>query len=141
MRNLKEMSQIVFKIAVTIILIIIPLYLILWLWGQQVDLKQTFWNIFKSISPVKKEIIATRDPNKIYQDGKEVGNVTGNVSRTNEYILFEEVCDTGELNIRNPFEYGKYTLKVTHIDEIVGIKMGTHIKKEVKSGMKCMILK
>jgi len=135
------MGELVFKIAATAVLVIIPLYCILWLWGQHVDLRQTWRNIVKRCSPVNRDIIATRDLKKIYQGGKEVGNITGKVTTEEESIVFEEVCDTGGLNISEPFEYGRYRVKVAHIDKLIGIQMGNPVKKDVKRGMKCMILK
>ena len=135
------MGEIVFKIAVTALVVIISLWFILWLWGQQVDLRQTWRNIVKRCSPVDRDIIATRDQKKIYQGGKEVGSITGKVTMGEESIVFEEVCDSEGLNITQPFKYERYTVKVAHIDEIVGVQIGNPVKTGVKRGMKCMILK
>jgi len=128
-------------ILVVLIFWFYPGYLFLkMIWKSQIDPKATCSRIVTFLAPLS-EMIATRNPKKIYQDGKEVGNITGKVVSANDRIIFEEVCDTGELNIGEPFEYERYKLKVTHIDEVIGIKMGMPTKKDVKRGMKCMVLK
>jgi len=132
--------QLLVKVLVTIVFIlyVTPAVLILYrVWTRPINLQQMLCNWFAS----KSQVIPTRDPKKIYQNGKEAGNITGDVSKTDDFIVFAEVCDTGNLDIENPFEYKDYTLKVTHIDKVTGLKFGDPVKRDVKTVMKCKILR
>ena len=75
----REMVQmeIVFKVAITAVLLCFMYYQLVFLrgvWRSQIDPGATIGRILDTLKP-KTDVIATRDQNKIYQDGKVVGEV------------------------------------------------------------------
>lgn len=103
---------------------------------SQIDPKATCSRIVTFLSP-PSEIIATRDPMKIYQNGKEVGNITGEVETKGGVIIFRQICNTSELNQKLPFEYKKETIKIIRCDASFDIKGGSPVKTNVLEGVVC----
>jgi len=137
-KTLMEMS---FKIIVTIVAVAILFFFLRWMWKSQIDLKATSYRIIKKFIPWT-ETIATREPNKIYQNGKAVGIVTGKIETQNDIVIFEELCETGELNQDIPFEYQRQKLQIISVKTTTGMKIvtsqkGSQIKKSVLSNVAC----
>ena len=122
-------------VVIVILVVVVPLIRFVWqTWNNPIDLKETVRRWFKSQS----EIIAVRDPKKIYQNGKEVGSVTGRVEeRNDDSIIFYELCETSELRRDHPFEYQNKTLKITKIGSEIRLKIGTPVKKNVLKDVVC----
>ena len=122
-------------VVIVILVVVVPLIRFVWqTWNNPIDLKESVHRWFKSQS----EIIVIRDPKKIYQNGKEVGNVTGQVEeRNDDSIIFYELCETSELKRDHPFEYQNETLKITEVGHEVKFKIGTPNKNNVLENVVC----
>ena len=135
--------QVFYKILITIVVfvfVLLPALMFLrWTWTSDIDPKQTTSRIFNFMFKHKSDLIATRDHKKIYQNGIEVGNISGGVTISDVYILFDELCDTGKLDKQDPFVYRNYTLKIIDIGKELDIS-GSPLKRDVKRGMSCEIL-
>jgi len=112
--------EIVFKIFMTLVLIIIFVYSINWIWTHQIDVKETIFGLFKKEAQKKVEWVATRDENAIYQNGEIVGNVTEKVDETEDKLIFHEICNTSKLNHELLFEYRREKLRIIEIGSIIG---------------------
>ena len=124
--------QLLIKLVITAILVISFLVLFIWgvgilsfVWSSQIDTKETLWRMLKRlISPPKvAEVIAIRDPNRIYQNGKEVGNVTGPVDIKNDVVIFHKLSETSKLDEGRPFEYKEDHLKIISVGPRIGRQM------------------
>lgn len=133
--------EIFFKAIITIVVIVVSLFFLMWIWRSQIDLKATFHKIIKKSIP-GTDIIATRDPTKIYQAGKEVGEVTGKVDTTDGRTVFEELCETAQLKHDIPFEFQRKSYRIISIEGITGMKVvastnGSEVKTSVLSNVVC----
>ena len=137
--------QILCKLLITGIVVaflIVPAVMFIhWTWRSEIDPRQTAARVFSGLFNRKSDLIATRDPLKIYQGGIEVGNVTihVDVSPDEPFMFFPEVCDTGKLDKDKPFEYRNLKLMIVHIEEELVIS-GSPLKRDVKKGMSCQVL-
>lgn len=93
---------------------------LLWIWTHQIDPKETFLRLFRQ--PQSVDWLATRDPNKIYQNGRIIGTVSGEVEESNGKIIFHELSDTQELKRDMPFHYQRAELKIITIRSKIGMK-------------------
>jgi len=139
--------QIFIKIIITICVIIAILVfacsLISFLyrtWHSEIDVKETVRRWFTR-KPSGADIIATRDPKKIYQDGKEVGDVTGQVNTIDNSVTFQQVSNTTELNRNLPFEYKEKTLKIVKVGSEIKIKMGSPMRMNVLEDVVCEMVR
>ena len=132
--------QFFYKILITILVSVFFLFpalmFIRWTWTSDVDPKQTTTRISNFLFKHKSDLIATRDHKKIYQKGIEVGNITGGITISDSCIVFDEVCDTGNLDKEVPFEYRNYTLKIIDIGQEFDL-CGSPLKRDVKRWMRC----
>jgi len=126
--------EILFKIGTTVVIIVAIFWQLLfvkWLWVNQVDLKATFSRFIK-LTALKSDIIATRDPNKIYQQGKPVGIVAGQITEKGDTVIFKKLIETTNLNRKEPFEYKRDKCKIVSIGSLSvldisnssGVRMG-----------------
>lgn len=136
--------QVLCKLLITGIVIaflILPaIMFIRWTWKSEIDPRQTAARVFSFLFDRKSDLVATRDPSKIYQGGIEVGNVTVDVDVSGDepFVFFPEVCDTGKLDKDKPFEYRNYKLTIISIQKEFVIS-GSPLKKDVKRGMRCQL--
>jgi hypothetical protein len=143
--ELKLNSELLLKVFLTIIVLYFSIGSLRWIWRSQIDIKETVRKILET--PQKSmDWIATREPDKIYQDGKVVGDVSGPVEDTDLYIKFQELSETSALNQNIPFEYQKYKLKIKQIESITGMKIDTSndkssVKRSVLSNVVCEKIK
>jgi hypothetical protein len=133
--------EIAFKIAMTILGCIVFLFFLRGVWKGQIDLRETCSRIVRRVI-TEPDFIAKRDPNKIYQNGKEVGIVSKNVQEKNDTIIFEELCETENLDRDIPFEYQRHKLRIIRIESIAGLKISasnteTEAKKAVLTNVVC----
>ncbi len=116
------MLEWLFKIALTIFFTIIWLIGLHWIWTTHLDPRATIQRMFqKAVAP--PEWVATRDPNKIYQGGKIVGDVSGPVEPKDRQVSFAQLSNTGDLDRGQPFEYQRLRLRVVRIHTAVGMKV------------------
>lgn len=124
--------QLFYKLVITIIILVViflvvvrPLILFLHhVWTSQIDPRETIRRVLNRLFPKPQaEIIATRDPNKIYQNGKEVGNVTGQVEIKNDLVIFHMLSETADLEEDHPLEYKKESFQIISTGSRSGIKI------------------
>lgn len=133
--------EILFKVFLTLIVLFFCFGSIKWIWFNQIDIKETITGILNK--PQKSmEWVATRDPTKIYQDGKIVGNISGGINESDSQIVFLELCDTEGLNANNLFEYKRDKLKIKSIGSSIGMMgasgpSGAIAKKAVLMNVVC----
>ena len=144
MTNMK--MEIVFKIFWTLVLIIVFICSINWVWTHQIDVKRTILSFFKKEVERPVDWIATRDENAIYQNSEIVGNITAKVDKTEDKLIFHEICNTSELNRDLPFEYGREKLQIIEIGSIIGQKIivtsnGSEIKYNIMENVLCQRVK
>jgi len=137
--------EIFFKTVMTILGCIVFLFFLRGVWKGQIDIKQTCLRIARFFTK-EPDFIVKRDPNKIYQNGKEVGIVSGNVTENDSNMTFEELSETETLNRNLPFDYQRNTLRIMRIESVTGMKICTSntdskIKKGVLSNVVCEKIK
>lgn len=138
--------EVLLKIGVTIAIVIFVYFQIVFLatfWKSHIDPKESFARFLTKMSQ-QSDLIATRDPNSIYQDGKVVGNVTGKVTIGDDSVVFEAVTDTSELDLEAPFEYRREKLKIisfgTFTAEVINMPesgVGVEIQHAVLENIVC----
>jgi hypothetical protein len=85
-----------FKVTLSVVFTAVWLVGVRWVWAHQLDPVATAQRLMRK--PFKApEWVATREPNKIYQNGSVVGEVVGPVQEqdSNSIILFEKLANTG----------------------------------------------
>jgi hypothetical protein len=113
----------IFKIAITAVVLSVIYYQLLFVrtvWKSQIDPRATIARWIKKLQP-EDSVIATRDPTKIYQSGKAVGDVTGSVSTDGPKVVFKQLSNTGDLRADQPFEYQRSKLKIVSVASRVGM--------------------
>jgi hypothetical protein len=134
----------VVKITISLVVIVLIYYqlcILKWTWSNQIDPKATLSKLLKKAKPDTEELIAVRDPDKIYQDGAAVGDVTGDVVVRGDTTIFKELCNTRGLKIDMQFEYrrDKYRIESIGSTSVLGLiarsggqgERKEHVKKEV----------
>ena len=116
--------EILFKIILTFLGCIVFAFFLKGVWKGQLDIKETFSRLVKKFVS-EPDFIAKRDPNKIYQNGNEVGIVSGNVRENGNTIIFEELSETEGFSRHIPFEYKRHKIKI--------IKIGTSASLNITS--------
>jgi len=112
------------------------------LFTKQVDFPTTFKNVFKSILQKYNDLVAVREPDRIYQNGIIVGDVTPSVGEYDDKILFSQLHNTSKLDTNEPFEYQRYKLKIISIKRRYGrrvTKYNTYV--DVLQQVECAIIK
>jgi len=116
-----------------------------WLWPTQIDVRSTVLRYIHKLGP-PTETLATRDPHKIYQNGKPVGDITGPIIEKDNIITFIELSSTSKLNKDIPFEYGRKFFQIIRIGSITGLKIEVgnermQQKKSVMANVVCQEVK
>ena len=133
--------EISFKIVMTILGCFVLLFFLWGVWKGQIDIKETSSRILRKVIS-EPDFIAKRDPNKIYQNGKEVGIISKAVQEKDDTIIFGELCETEELDRDIPFEYQRRKLKIIRIESVAGLKISasskdTNLKEGVLTNVVC----
>ncbi|MBN1507564.1 MAG: hypothetical protein JW955_12000 [Sedimentisphaerales bacterium] len=68
------------------------------------DVRATFSKFIREAAP-RKDVIATRDPDRIYQNGLPVGNIVGSVREVDGDMIFEKTSEASALKKDAPFEF------------------------------------
>jgi hypothetical protein len=116
-------GEIALKMLITVVIIAVIGSLVvsvITLWSSQVDPWKTIISFFARSAP-QTEIVVTRDPNGIYQDGELVGRVVGEVVEETDTITFEYLADTINLDRGRPFQYQRETLSIKNFAMEAGI--------------------
>jgi len=113
--------EITAKIIISLVVLFVAAKSIHWTWTSQIDPIATFQK-FISKKPKLAGVVATRESNKLYQDGNAVADVIGSVEINNGKIILKQIANTTALNIENPIEYRRMTLKVIRVGHIIGTK-------------------
>jgi len=125
----------VFKIVITCVILCVIYFEVIFLlgvWRSQIDPAATVSRILDTLKP-KAEMIATRDPNKIYQGGKAVGDVSGQISEHDNNVTFTHILNTSTLKVDQPFEYRRLRLKIVRVGTRSGFYVGQN-DTEITSG-------
>ncbi|MDX2028266.1 MAG: hypothetical protein SFW62_06495 [Alphaproteobacteria bacterium] len=135
----------IIKIIGTVIIWIPALWLTCLLWGSQIDAKKSIINVLHVGVPKLPTVIATREAKSVYQNGEKVGDIRGQVSEGSE-IIFEKIINTQNLQLDQPFEFGRYRLIVLSIANQIGLNSvisdkGGAIEQAVIEGVRCRIIK
>jgi hypothetical protein len=134
--------EILFKITLTVLGVIVFAFFLKGVWKGQLDAKETFSRLIKKFVS-EPDFIAKRDPNKIYQNGSEVGIVAGNVRENEDTITFEELSETERLNRAIPFGYKRHKLQIIKIEASAGLKItaNTTNSKSLKAVLSNVVCK
>jgi hypothetical protein len=114
--------ELLFRIALTGFITVVWLIGLHWVWTAHLDPRATISRLIqKAVAP--PEWVATREPNKIYQSGKAVGDVSGPVERKDRQVRFAQLSNTGDFDRGQHFEYQRLRLRVVRIDTAAGMKV------------------
>lgn len=117
-----------FKIGLIVMFTAVWLAAVRWVWTHQLDPVATVQRLIQK--PFKApEWVATREPNKIYQNGKVVGEVTGPVKEEGSSIRFAQLANTSTLNQQMVFQYQRHNLRIRQIGSAIGMKADMHVSE------------
>ncbi len=112
--------EIAAKIVITLMVLFVAAKALHWTWSSQIDPMATFLK-FVGKKPKIATVVVTREPNKLYQDGKVVADVTGPVTNNNGAIILKQIANSSALDRGNPIEYGRMKLRIVRIGTITGM--------------------
>lgn len=130
--------------AVGIVGILVCIWLIHWAWSKQIDPKATLKKV--ATKPFEAPAwVATRDPNKVYQNGVAVGDVSGEVQREGTKVVFAQLANTAQLKTGAPVEYQRIRLRIVQVQSISGVKSvvtgeGSSVTTNVMEGVECEVV-
>lgn len=114
--------ELAFRIVLTVFFTATWLIALNWVWTKQLDPRATVSRILgKAVAP--PEWVATREPNRIYQGGVVVGEVTGSVEELGSQIRFSQLANTIGFDATRPFEYRRLTLRIVRVATKAGMKV------------------
>lgn len=136
--------EIVFKLGISVVVACVVYYELVFLrgvWRSQIDPAATVTRLAETLKP-KADVIATRDPKKIYQDGKPIGDVSGKVTEDGSTVTFERILNTSGLKASEPIEYKRLRLRIVSIAARAGMysnmtDAGTITGTDVLTGVVC----
>ena len=107
-----------FKVTLSVVFTAGWLVGVRWVWTHQLDPVATVQRLVGK--PFKApEWVATREPNKIYQNGNVVGEVIGPVQEQDSIIRFEKLANTSALNKGVVFQYQRHDLQIRQIGHAI----------------------
>lgn len=133
--------ELVFKVILSLAFTVTWLIAMAWVWTHQVDPIATFKRVAdRTVSG--PEWIATRDPNKIYQDRLPVGEIAGPVTIADNEVTFTRLVNTTPLKVNEPLEYQRLRLQVVHIQASTGVMADPRgMLTAVLDGVRCKVIK
>jgi len=135
----------IIKIAITVTIILVSVGMIRWIWTHQIDALATVSGILRSA--VEPKGIATRDPNKLYQNGEPVADVVDDVEESGTSVLFHRLANAGNLDRKATFQYGRLTLRIVKTGTETGLLTNllpsgsTQIMNNVIDDVECVLAK
>lgn len=109
------------KIVIIIVILFVATKAIYWTWTSHIDPIASIKKVFVS-EPKISEVLVTHQPNKLYQNRKEVGDVTGDVNEINGKIIFRQIANCSGLNTSDVLEYQRFKLKIIQVGFVIGMK-------------------
>jgi hypothetical protein len=89
--------EVLSKIGLTLFFTVVWLIALHWIWTSHIDPRATISRfLHKTTAP--PEWVATRESDKIYQDGKVVGDVLGAVEREGLTVRFAQIANTSSFD-------------------------------------------
>lgn len=85
-----------------------------WTWTSHLDIPATVTKYFSKKSALA-EVVVTRDPKKIYQNGAAVADITGPVQVVNGKVVLAQLVNVNGLDFVKPIEYLRLKLKITAV--------------------------
>lgn len=137
--------ELITKIIITFLVVLVGAKVMHWTWTSHIDLKATVRK-FVTQEPKIADTVVTRDPNKLYQNGVAVADVTGPVQINNGSVLFTQIANVSGLDKSQPIEYRRFRLKVTQVQTTIGMKTvvsdkDSSVLQNVMEGVTCEELK
>ena len=137
--------ELTFRIILTVVFTGVWLIGVRWVWTNQLDPRATV-SRFSEKTLALPEWVATRDPNKLYQNGRAVGDVTGTVDQRDGQVRFVQLANTTDFDRSKPFEYQRLTLRVQSLGAIIGMKsevsdQGSRVLTAVLENVSCTVVK
>jgi hypothetical protein len=115
------MSELLFRLLLTL-LITIPWILGLhWIWFHQLDPRETLMRWTRGVTE-PPSWVATREPSKLYQGGKPVGDVLGPVEEKDGRFHFLRLANTSGLDRSREFQYPRLNLRIVSVAASYGMK-------------------
>lgn len=137
--------ELTFRIILTIVFTGVWLIGLRWVWTNQLDPRATVSRFSeKTLAP--PDWVATREPNKVYQSGRAVGDVAGPVNQWDDQLTFAQLVNTTGFDRTKPFEYQRLTLRVLSVGSIIGMKsevsdQGSRVLTAVLENVSCLVVK
>ena len=143
--NERRIMELVTKIIITVLVILVGVKVLHRVWTSQIDVKATVRK-FVTQEPKIAETLVTRDPNKLYQNGVAVADITGPVQTNGSTVLFTQLANVSGLDKDQPIEYKRFKLRVMQVQTIIGMKVVTsdrssRVLHNVMEGVTCKVLK
>ena len=137
--------ELIVKIAITVVVSIVGLRILHWTWTSHIDPIATVRKLVAQ-EPKIADTVVTRDPNKLYQDGVIVADITGSVQMNDGTVVFAQLANVSGLDKNQLIEYRRLKLKLTQVHTIIGMKTvvsgeDSTILQNVMEGVTCEVLK
>lgn len=114
------MPELILKIFITLFAIAIFSGVLYWIWSHQLDPKATVEKVIhRAIEP--PDWIATRDQNKVYQNGKPIADVRGDIREDGLRVTFDQLVNVQGLSTDQPIEYRRLKLHVLNVGSVRGV--------------------
>ena len=133
--------ELIIKIVITVLVFFVGAKALYWTWTSHIDPKATVPK-FVAQEPKIVDTVVTRDPNKLYQNGVAVADVTGPVQITDGTVHLSQLVNVSGLDKSQPIEYERLKLKVIQVRSIIGMKsvvsdQGSSVLQNVMEGVTC----
>jgi len=99
--------------AGVVVAIAFQIALLVGVWRPRVDPLQTLRNIFTQRA--QPDWLATEEQDQLYQSGRSVGLVIGEITEKEETLTFERIVGIDALNVNEPFRFRNQEWKITQI--------------------------
>ncbi|MCX5644217.1 MAG: hypothetical protein NTZ17_05975 [Phycisphaerae bacterium] len=114
-------------------------------WRSHIDPQKTFSNVIAKLQEKPTELLATRDPNLLYQAGEVVGRVVGEITEAGDFVVFAKVSDTSNMDRGKDIEFRRLSLRIEGIERHTGVEIiasdsGSSMRTAVMSNVRCRIL-
>lgn len=133
------------KVVITVLVCAIGGKILHWTWTSHIDPKATIVR-WMTREPRIADTVVTRDPNKLYQNGVVVADVTGPVQTNDGSLFFTQLANVSGLDRSQPVEYRRYRLSLAHVQTTIGMKTvvtdkGSSVLQNVMEGVTCEVLR
>jgi hypothetical protein len=133
------------KIFITLLVVLTAAKVMHWTWTSHIDPIASFYK-FVGKEPKIADVVVTRDPNKLYQGGIAVADITGTVKINNGTIILKQITNASALDRGKPIEYRRLRLKVIRVGNMIGMKTimsdkGSNVLQNVMEDVVCEEIK